>query len=88
LAIVRAGSWAAVTVSLSDGEVVVPFVALAMLVTAPASRSAWLIVYVAVQLTEASGASVAVAGHDSSVDLSSETEKGPSSVTLPVFVTR
>ena len=60
-----------------------PFVAEAMLVTEPASRSAWVIVYDAVQVIDAPGARLAVAGHDSSVALSSVTVNGPANVTLP-----
>ena len=42
----------------------------------------------AVQVIEASGASVAVAGQSSSVAWSSAMVNGPDSVTLPVLVTR
>ena len=52
----------AVTVSVSVGEVAVPFVAEATLVTEPASRSAWVIVYDAVHVIDAPGARLAVAG--------------------------
>ena len=65
-----------------------PFVAEATLVTEPASRSAWVIVYDAVQVIDAPGARLAVAGQASSVALSSLTVNGPDNVTLPVLVTR
>ena len=84
----NAGDWTAVTVAVSVGEVVVPFVAEAMLVTEPESRSAWVIVYDAVQVIDPPGARLAVAGHDSSVALSSLTVNGPDNVTLPELVTR
>ena len=45
-------------------------------------------VYVAVQVIDAPGARLAVAGQLSSVALSSFTVNGPASVTLPAFVTR
>ncbi len=73
---------------MSVGEVVVPLVAEAMLVTEPESRSAWVIVYDAVQVMKSPGARLAVAGQVSSVALSSLTVNGPDNVTLPVFVTR
>ena len=60
----------------------------AMLVTEPASRSAWVTVYDAVQVIDAPGARLAVAGQDSSVALSSLTVNGPANVTLPELVTR
>ena len=44
LTIERAGLWTAVTVSVSVGEVTTPLVAEAMLVTEPASMSAWVMV--------------------------------------------
>ncbi len=88
LTIVNAGDCTAVTVSVSVGEVTVPLVAEATLVTEPASRSAWVIVYDAVQVIDAPGARLAVAGHDSSVALSSLTVNGPDNVTLPELVTR
>ena len=87
MTIVKARVWTANTVRLTVGEVVVPFVALAALVTDPSSRSARVIEYDAVQVIEARGASVAVAGQ-LVVALSSATLNGPASVTLPVFVTR
>ena len=76
------------TVSVSVGEVVVPFLAEATLVTEPESRSAWVIVYDAVHVIDAPGARLAVAGQDSSVALSSLTVNGPDNVTLPELVTR
>ena len=87
MTIVRALVWTAVTVAVVVGDVVVPFEALAVLVTDPASRSAWVIVYEAMQVIEANGARVAVAGQ-LVVALLSATENGPFSVTLPEFVTR
>ena len=62
LTIAKARAWTAITVRLTVGEVVVPLLALAVLVSEPASRSAWVIVYEAAQVIEASGASVAVSG--------------------------
>ena len=87
MTIAKARTWTAITVRLTVGEVVVPLLALAVLVSEPASRSAWVIVYEAAQVIEASGASVAVRGQVA-VALSSATVNGPASVTLPVFVTR
>ena len=60
----------------------------ATLVTEPASRSAWVIVYDAVQVIDAPGARLAVAGQDSSVALSSLDRERPANVTLPELVTR
>ena len=77
----------AVTVRLTVGDVVVPFDAEAVFVTLPASRSAWVIVYDAVQVIEADGARVAVGGQVT-VALLSVTVNGPLRVTLPEFVTR
>src|SRR5512143_2131005 len=57
----------------------------ATFVTEPASRSACVIVYAAVQVTVAPGARLAAAGHVT-VALSSVTENGPVSVTFPLFV--
>ena len=61
-------------------------VAFAVFVTEPASRSACVIVYEAVQVTDAPGASSHRTRHVT-VALSSVTDAGPASVTLPVFVT-
>ena len=44
LASCSAGAWLAIAVAESTGEVVVPEVAEAVLVTEPASRSAWVTV--------------------------------------------
>ena len=76
------------TVSLSLFEVIEPLVADAVFVRLPASRSAWSIVSVAVQVTLSPGASGGVAGQASFVAWSSLTVKGPAMVTLPVFMTR
>ena len=58
----------------------------ALLTIAPASRSACVTVCEAVQVIDAPGASDSVAGQVT-VTLLSLTVNGPSSVTLPVFVT-
>src|ERR1019366_2563325 len=91
LTIVSAGDWTAVTVLVSVGEVpgVVPKNpwADATLVTLPASSSAWVIVKLAVQVIEAPGARLAVAGQ-LTVALSSLTVNGPARVTFPLLVTR
>ena len=42
-------------VKVSDGEVVGPLLAVAVLVTLPASRSAWVTVWVAVQVIKRRG---------------------------------
>src|SRR5450830_691769 len=84
LTIVSAGDWTAVTVSVSVGEVTVPFVAEATFVREPASSSAWVIVKVAVQVIEAPGARLAVAGQVT-VALSSLTVNGPARVTFPLL---
>src|SRR5512139_451968 len=89
LTIVSAPFWVALTVSLSGAEVmgVVPKrpLAVAVLVTEPESRSPWVMVYEAVQVIEAPGARLAVAGQDSSAALSSATVNGPERVTLPLL---
>ena len=81
----NAGFRSAFTVSESSLESMLSTVALAVFVTEPASRSACVIVYEAVQVTEAPGAR-SPDGHVT-VALSSLTDAGPASVTLPVFVT-
>src|SRR5436309_2091977 len=86
----RAGAPAAVTVLVagSDATGVVPSRAWprAVLVMLPASRSAWVTVCVAVQVTLAPGARLAVVGQ-LTLTLSSLTVTGPARVTLPPLVT-
>ena len=89
------GLWLAVTVSVSVGEVVPSAVAEATLVTKPAFRSAWGMVWLAVQVICSPGSSslfksptVFTAGHDSSVAMSSAIVTGPVNDTLPLLVTR
>ena len=66
----------------------VPLLALAVFVRLPASRSACVIVCVAVHVMDAPAVpSVAVAGQ-LAVALLSATVNGPLSVTLPLLVTR
>ena len=85
---VSAGFWIGDRPSrLSVFDVTVPLLAVAVFVSEPASRSAWVIVSEAVQVIEAPGARVAVAGQVA-VAWSSATVNGPVSVTLPVLVTR
>ena len=78
LSIVRAGVWVAVIVTLSVADVIgvgllsplkvkLPE-AVAVLVTKPASRSAWVAAYVAEQVIESPGARLAVTGQLSSAD--------------------
>ena len=81
-----AGAGTDVTVTESLLDVMVPFVAEAMFVTEPASRSAWVIVYDAVHVMLLPGSRVAVAGQLSSVALSSLTVNGPLRVTLPLSI--
>ena len=89
-----AGFWFAVTVSSSGGDVTgSPSgswpVAVATLVTEPASRSAWVIVCDAVQVIDSPGAKLAgAAGQLSSVAMSSSIVNGWNIVVFPVFVTR
>src|SRR5664280_1212637 len=87
LTIVSAGLATAVTVSVSVGEVTVPFVAEATFIREPASSSAWVIVKLAVQVIEAPGARLVVVGQ-LVVALLSLTVNGPARVTLPLLVTR
>ena len=87
------GAGAAVTVSESVAVTVAPPagaepVAVAVLLIAPRSTSAWVTTYVAVQVVDKSGASVA-SGHDTAErpgngSLTPALER----VTLPVFVTK
>ena len=63
-----------------------PFVAEATFTILPASRSACVTEYDAVQVSESPGASPVVAGQITTSRLSS-TEIWPGTVTLPVFVT-
>ena len=80
---VSAGPASAVTVSVSVGEVTVPFEAEATFVTEPESRSAWVIVYDAVQVIDAAGARLAVAGQAHPSPCHRLTVNGPDNVTLP-----
>ena len=84
-----AGVCVPVTVSDTSAEVVAPDVALARLVTCPASTSAWITTYVAEQVSVAFGARPPAgrAGQDTEAILSSLTLTGSVSVTLPVLVT-
>src|SRR3954467_5048744 len=85
-----AGFWLAVTVAVASFEVtgLPPKVvaAVALLVIEPASRSPWVIVWVAVQLVVPSGATGPVPQGLIVPCLSSVTVKGPARVTLPLFV--
>src|SRR2546426_942333 len=89
-----AGSWVASTVAVASLEVTVVVlkvvVAVAWLVTEPPSRSAWVIVYEAVQVVVALGAKGPVpqakAVPSGLPTWSSLTENGPARVTLPVFL--
>src|SRR5438128_1405375 len=58
----------------------------ALFVTEPASRSAWLTGYVAVQVMNAPGARLAVAGQIGRAAWRATTVIGPDSVTLKVVV--
>ena len=90
LSSVSAGLWLAVAVAESLASVSVPPagvpVAEALFVTEPASRSAWLTVWPAVQVATASGASVVTSQTGVASTLSSLTAT-PLIVTLPVLVT-
>jgi hypothetical protein len=71
---------------VSTGEVVVPDVAEAKLVTEPRSRSACVTVYVAVQVRDWVGAKIVFG--QLTVTRSSVTVTGAVIDTFPVFVTR
>ena len=77
--------------TLSEPEVTPPRVAVASLVTCPASTSAWVVVYEPVQVRNAPGESPppGTAGHVMSADciLSSSISRVPDSVTVPVLMT-
>src|SRR5437870_3913918 len=73
--------WVAVTVALAGGEVAPLPEAVAVLVIEPASRSACVIMCVAVQLVDAPGVNGPVP-HANVPSLSSVTENGPARVTL------
>src|SRR5438034_231352 len=77
----------AVTVTLAELDVTAPKDAVAMLVSEPASMSAWVIVCVDVQLVDAPGASGPLPHGLIVPCLSSATLKGPASVVFPLFVT-
>ena len=83
-----AGVCVDVTVRLVGGEVVEPDLAEAMLVMPPASTSACVVVYVAVQTMDAPGARPApIDGHVTEATLLSATVTADVRVTLPVLVT-
>src|SRR5665647_340660 len=86
LTIVSAGEATAVTVSVSVGELTVPFVAEATFVREPASSSAWVIVKLAVHVIEAPGARLVGVSGQVTLALSSATLNGPARVTLPLLV--
>ena len=74
------------TVTVSAGDVTTPFVAEATFTILPASRSACVTVYDAVQVSDSPGASPVVGGQITTSRLSL-TKIWPGTVTLPVFVT-
>ena len=81
LTTVNAGVWVAVTVAVVVGEVTgSPFgstpVADAVLVTDPASTSAWVVVYVAVHVIDSPGANETGVAGQVAVALSSATVNG------------
>ena len=84
---VSCGFWMAVTVAVVGRRGHGAVAGLAVFVTEPASRSACVIVWLAVQVIEARGAKLAVA-RAGPVALSSATVNGPLSVTFPLLVTR
>src|SRR3954452_11137752 len=81
----RVRVWIAVTVSVSVFELIPFACAWATLVTEPEFRSDWVMVYVAVQVSEAPGARPPAG--QVTVALSSVTVTGPARFTFPVFVT-
>ena len=91
LVIVMAGDCCPVTVAETLGAMAVPSVAVAILVIEPASRSACVVVALAVQVSVAFGARpvAGTAGHETEAILLSETEMtvADGSVVLPVFLT-
>ena len=84
----RAGDWSAGTVTVALGDVVVPDVPLATLVTSPASRSACVVVSEPVQVRLAPGTRPPTgrAGQSTDAMRSSVTPSGSVSVVLPVLV--
>ena len=84
------GVWVAWAVAESVGSTSVPPagvpVAEALFVTEPASRSAWVTVWTAVQVADSVGARVVTSQTGAASTLSSLTET-PLIVTLPVLVT-
>src|SRR6476659_5852236 len=92
---VRAGLWTASAVALSSLEVVPPALAVAVLVRWPALRSAWVTVWLAVQVMDSPGSRLAsrlptvlTFGQVSLAVLLSAIVTGPASDTLPLLVTR
>ena len=81
---VNAGFTSAVIVTVSVGEVAVPFEADATLVMKPASKSACVILYVCVTVRLSPGAIDPIAS--ATVILSSLIENGPSNVTFPELI--
>src|SRR5436189_24185 len=86
LASVRALFWFAVTVAVASCEVAPLPDAVALLVIEPASRSAWVIVWVAVQYLHAARPICPLPHGSIAPSLSSLSENGPASVTLPEFL--
>ena len=86
----RPGVWVAVAVAVAAGELIVvaPNVAwpFAVFVIEPASRSAWLITWLAEQVIVALGAMLVGLAGQVGVALSSVTVNGENRVTLPVFL--
>jgi len=86
---VTPGVCVALIVKLVVGDVVVPVLAEAVLVTLPASTSACVVVYEPVQVIEAPGTRPpdGSAGHDTEAILLSDTVTADVKVVLPEFVT-